>query len=94
MQTRRSQPAITIRSQRAVDRLKILTRGGRSQTSVIEEALDKLPETTTTESIETRRERMNRIIDEIQAKAVEHPFRFKTMAEFDAFEYDENGNCR
>jgi hypothetical protein len=42
MQTRRSQPAITIRSQRAVDRLKILTRGGRSQTSVIEEALDKL----------------------------------------------------
>ena len=94
MQTRRSQPAITIRSQRAVDRLKILTRGGRSQTSVIEEALDKLPESESPESREMRRERMRRAIDEIQAKVTDRPFRFKTMAEFDAFEYDENGNCR
>jgi hypothetical protein len=94
MQPRRSQPAITIRSQKAVDRLKLLTRGGRSQTSVIEEALEKLCDSAPLESIETRRERMKRIIDEIQAKAVDSPFRFKTMAEFDAFEYDENGNCR
>lgn len=94
MQPRRLQPAITIRSQKAVDRLKVLTRDGRSQTSVIEEALEKLPEAPALESIETRRERMNGIIEAIQAKAVDNPFRFKSMAEFDAFEYDENGNCR
>ena len=41
--TRRKQPAITIRSARAVARLALLTRDGRSQAQVIEEALDRMP---------------------------------------------------
>ncbi len=40
---RRQQPAITIRSARAAARLALLTRDGRSQAQVIEEALDQMP---------------------------------------------------
>jgi hypothetical protein len=39
---RRQQPPITIRSARAADLLRVLTRGGRSQADVIEEALEQL----------------------------------------------------
>ena len=41
MQPRRKQPSITIRSQRAVERLKLLTRDGRSQAAIVEEALER-----------------------------------------------------
>lgn len=41
---RRSQKQITIRSDRAAALLKLLTRDGRSQVSVIEEALDRMPD--------------------------------------------------
>ena len=88
MQTRRSQPAITIRSQRAVDRLKILTRGGRSQTSVIEEALDKLPESVV--DTNDRKAKMRELIDQLSKRIPPIP----SMAEFDASEYDERGNFR
>jgi hypothetical protein len=40
---RRKQTAITIRSARAAERLALLTRDGRSQARVIEEALDNMP---------------------------------------------------
>jgi antitoxin VapB len=40
---RRHQTAITIRSARAAERLALLTRDGRSQAQVIEEALDQMP---------------------------------------------------
>ena len=39
---RRQQPPITIRSTRAADLLRLLTRGGRSQADVIEEALEAM----------------------------------------------------
>jgi hypothetical protein len=39
---RRSLPSITIRSQRAADLLGRLTKNGRSQVEVIEEALERL----------------------------------------------------
>jgi hypothetical protein len=95
MQPRRSQPAITIRSQKAVDRLKLLTRGGRSQTSVIEEALERLPDPAVAEDAEKeRRAEFMRLIVDIQAGVARHPFRFVSMAEFDAHEYDERGNLR
>jgi hypothetical protein len=41
--TRRTQTAITIRSARAAERLALLTRDGRSQARVIEEALEQMP---------------------------------------------------
>jgi hypothetical protein len=40
---RRKQTAITIRSARAAERLALLTRDGRSQARVIEEALENMP---------------------------------------------------
>lgn len=40
---RRKQTAITIRSARAAERLALLTRDGRSQARVIEEALEQMP---------------------------------------------------
>ena len=40
---RRRQPPITIRSAKAVARLALLTRDGRSQAQVIEEALERMP---------------------------------------------------
>src|SRR3546814_19063115 len=40
---RRKQRAITIRSDHALKRLELLTRDGRSQFEIIEEALDRMP---------------------------------------------------
>jgi hypothetical protein len=40
---RRRQPPITIRSAKAAARLGLLTRHGRSQADVIEEALERMP---------------------------------------------------
>lgn len=90
MQPRRLQPAITIRSQKAVDRLKVLTRDGRSQTSVIEEALEKLPALGKPANIDEARI----IFDTLAARIAAKPRRFASMAEFDAYEYDERGNPR
>lgn len=39
---RRHQPPITIRSARAVELLRRLTSGGRSQVDIIEEALERM----------------------------------------------------
>jgi hypothetical protein len=90
MQPRRLQPAITIRSQKAVDRLKLLTRDGRSQTAVIEEALEKMAEPLAPDTIETIRAQ----IEKASIRYAARPRRWRTMAEFDEHEYDENGNCR
>lgn len=89
MQPRRQQPTITIRSKRAVDRLRLLTRDGRSQAEVIEEALDRMPLPHKDEaSLAARKARVMEIITRIDAS------RIPSMAEFDAREYDERGNPR
>ena len=83
---RRAEKPITIRSDRAAARLALLTRDGRSQARVIEEALDRLP--LPPEAIEPtrRRERIEAILGRIgQAPA---------MAAHDGREYDERGNPR
>ena len=85
---RRRQPAITIRSEKAVARLRLLTRDGKSQAEVIEEALEKMP---LPKSEKTLAEKLAEI------KAITSKIRHlprATMAELDALEYDEFGNCR
>ena len=78
MQPRRKQPSITIRSQRAVERLKLLTRDGRSQAAIVEERL----------TLKQREARIMEILERIDPDSI------PTMAEFDAREYDERGNPR
>jgi hypothetical protein len=88
MQRRKQQP-IAIRSDRAAARLRVLTRKGRSQAAVIEEALDRMPDpdsAPTETEIEARRARLAALI----GSARDIP----SMAEFDAREYDERGNPR
>lgn len=84
---RRQQPALTIRSSKAVDRLRLLTQDGRSQTEVIEEALERMPLPISGRTYQERLARLDAITKRIAAK----PRRFKSMEEFDRHEYDENG---
>jgi antitoxin VapB len=82
---RRHQPPITIRSERARARLELLTKGGRSQAEVIEEALDRMPLPGTA----LTREEKIALINSTVAKARGLPH--TTIDAFDAQEYDENG---
>ncbi|TRW14688.1 hypothetical protein [Glacieibacterium frigidum] len=88
--TRRSQQAITIRSDRARDDLRVLTRDGSSQVHVVEQALALLRA-----QVEPRRdeagERRERVYAALsRLAAIGGP----GMAEFDAAEYDEFGDPR
>lgn len=89
MQTRRAQKPITIRSDRAAKRLATLTQDGRSQASVIEEALERMPPpympTFKTAEDAARYARIKALVASIP------PGSFLSMAEFDAIEYDEDG---
>lgn len=84
---RRAEKPITIRSDRTARRLALLTRGGRSGASVIEEALDRMPLPPDAEA--EPRARIEAILDSADGAA-----RFRSMAEFDAQEYDERGDPR
>lgn len=89
MQRRRQQP-ITIRSNRAAERLWRLAVDGRSQASIIEEALDRMPlpdRKPSQAEIEATKARILEL-----ASRIRH--RIPSMAEFDAREYDERGNLR
>ena len=91
MSPRQNQATITIRSDRAKARLKLLTRDGRSQTTVIEEALDSAPvppPRQTPKDIAERRARIEAILDRVDRSTI------PTMKEFDRLEYDEFGNPR
>jgi antitoxin VapB len=91
MQPRRKQTPITIRSDRAAARLKLLTSGGRSQAEVIEEALERLP----APEADSDDARIERRLGEINALiAAIPPGSIMSMKEFDALEYDENGDLR
>ncbi|MCA3254167.1 MAG: hypothetical protein INF91_00955 [Alphaproteobacteria bacterium] len=85
---RRAQKPITIRSDRAAARLALLTRDGRSQARVIEEALDRMPVPPAPDSEAERRARIEARIRRLSR------FGPVSMAEFDAREYDERGNPR
>lgn len=85
---RRHQPPITIRSERARARLELLTRGGRSQVDVIEEALERMPLPPTMLSREEKIARIDAILATVPKR------RYPSMAELDAELYDEEGSCR
>lgn len=85
---RRQQRAITIRSDHALARLALLTRDGRSQVQVIEEALDRMPLPKQQADKAVRRARINAILATVPKRP------YPTMAELDALEYDDEGNCR
>jgi len=81
MQPRRKPPSITIRSARAVERLRQLTRGGCRQAAIIEEALDRMPDPQPEAvSIEERRARIDAITARLAKSGI------PSRAEFDARE--------
>ncbi len=84
---RRQQRRIAFASDRAFERLQLLTRGGRSQADVIEEALDRMP-------LPASADRAI-IVEDIRKLLAGLPKRaYPTMQELDAVEYDIDGNCR
>jgi antitoxin VapB len=87
MEPRRKQPALTIRSARAIERLRLLTRDGRSQAKVIEEALDRMP------LPEAGAQDAEAVIAEIDslARQIAPRLRWRSTSEFDEATYDERG---
>lgn len=85
---RRSQTAITIRSARAAERLALLTRDGRSQARVIEEALEQMP----LPAARVDRQAIRAEIAAIVARGRNPPT--KSVEAIDAEMYDENGMPR
>jgi antitoxin VapB len=85
---RRKQTAITIRSARAAERLALLTRDGRSQARVIEEALDQMP----LPAARIDRQAIRAEIAAIVARGRDLPV--KSIEDIDAEMYDENGMPR
>ena len=81
---RRQQRGVTIRSDHALARLALLTRDGRSQVEVIEEALDRMPL-----PVASDRDALIADIRAIQARVPKPDY--PTMAELDAEFYDEEG---
>lgn len=89
MQPRRAQKPITIRSDWVASKLAELTRDGRSQVQVIEEALRRMP---TPVPVDERAANLARI-DAALARLHQRTD-IPSMAEFDAREYDDRGNPR
>jgi len=86
---RRAQPATTVRSIKIANHLKVMTRDGRSQVKVIEDALDRVADDDAKRLASARAE-----IDAIVARIAASGHYIRSMAEFDADEYDERGNLR
>ena len=70
----------------------MLTRSGRSQAEVIEQALEREPDPPMVTDVES--ERIYQEIMAISERGAKLPRRWASMAEFDAAEYDEQGICR
>ena len=84
---RRQQRGVTIRSDRALARLALLTRDGRSQVDVIEAALDRMPLPVSPDRAAIRAE-----IDALLASVPRR--KYPGMAELDAENFDGDGNLR
>ena len=82
------EPAITIRSEKALARLALLTRDGRSRRQVVEEALEQMPLPPAPLSA-AEREAAVASIKELVASVPKGGF--PTMAEIDAEMWDEDG---
>jgi hypothetical protein len=84
---RRQQRRIAFASDRAFTRLQALTRNGRSQVDVIEEALDRMPLPKTDDRDGTIKE-IRELLAGIPNRA------YPTMQQLDADEFDADGNIR
>ena len=84
---RRQQRRIAFASDRAFQRLQLLTRGGRSQADVIEEALERMPLPMAGDRAAAL-EDIRKLLAGLPERA------YPTMQELDAIEYDADGNCR
>lgn len=82
---RSRQTPISIRSDRAAQLLATLTRGGKSQAQVVEEALEKMAKTGSWMSEEDWIARIDAIV------VPNHGRPGKSSEEIDAEMYDENG---
>jgi hypothetical protein len=91
MRPRRAQKQIVIRSDYAAERLKLLTRGGKSQAVVVEEALANVEVGEVEKGF--NQELYDALMD-ISKRGANEKWRYASMAEFDAAEYDERGNPR
>jgi hypothetical protein len=87
VEPRRKQPSLTIRSARAIERLRLLTRDGRSQARVIEEALERMPLPT------VGAEDTEKAIAKLEAlsRRIAPRLRWRSLDEFDEATYDERG---
>lgn len=87
MEPRRKQPSLTIRSARAIERLRLLTRDGRSQAKVIEEALERMP-LPATGDLDS-----DEVIAKLEAlsRRIAPRLRWRSMEAFDEAHYDERG---
>jgi hypothetical protein len=89
MTARRAQKPIHFRSDKAAVILARHVRPGRSQAAVVEEALEKLdPEMAKEALIEAQVQRIYEILKKVPRGDG------RTMARFDAEEYDESGDLR
>jgi hypothetical protein len=91
MRPRRAQKQIVIRSDYAAQRLKLLTRGGKSQVAIVEEALAKVP---VPEPQTGFNQKLYDALMDISKRGAHAERKYASMAEFDAAEYDERGNPR
>jgi hypothetical protein len=92
MRPRREQAPVAIKSDFVSERLKVLTEGGKSQAAVLEELIAKAAPLG-----KTIHERDNQVFQralEIAERSSKLQQRFKSMAEFDAHEYDSFGSPR
>jgi hypothetical protein len=90
MVPRRAQAPVSIRSDKAAARLALLTQNGRSQAKIIEDALELMPLPKVSVEEEARRADLRKLFRQLNQRVPPIP----SMAEFDAAEYDENGNPR
>ena len=81
-----------IRSDFVADRLKQLAISGKSQAAILEELLAKSYDAAS--DIAGRDNQIFQKALEIAERSSKLQHRFKSMAEFDAHEYDAHGNCR
>lgn len=90
MNPRRKQQVVSVRSDFLAERLRLLTRNGRSQAAILEEAVAKLPLPDEGKDEAAWVAELERLLDRV----AEQPRRYASMADFDAKEYDERGNPR
>ena len=93
MTPRRKQKVVQVRSDFIAEQLKLRTRDGRSQVAVLEDAVKQLPPVKSRLTETEKAEHLARI-RALQEAIARLPERLLSMAEFDAEEYDENGDPR